>query len=111
MFFPEEMILAHWGNKVAKKCKQCDYLFSEIGIILRMHLITKHSGEKSNNCNQCRYEFSQPDNLRTQLIAYRRVAHTNVTSDYVLSCAGDLSDTFKPHCGEQSHKCSLKFKS
>ena len=57
------------GARLAKnyKCKQCDYSSSEVGKLKR-HFKT-HSGEKSNQCNQCEYACSESDAsaLRTHL--------------------------------------------
>ena len=109
MFFPEEMILAHWGKKVAKKCNQCDHLFLEVGN-LRMHLMknTVKKVKQLQPVSLCIFSTRQFEDTFDNI---QGGAHINVTSDYVFSCAGDFSDTFKTYSGEQSHKCSLKFTS
>ena len=49
----------------SNKCNQCDYESSRADV-LRTHL-KNHSGEKLNKCNQCDYVSSWAINLRTHL--------------------------------------------
>ena len=87
-----------------KNCNQCDYLFSEVGN-LRMHLM-KNTVEKSQTIATGAVLHFLNQTIWGHIWLHRGGAHTYVTSDYVFSCAGDLSDTFKTHSGEQSHKCN-----
>ena len=108
MFFPEEMILAHWGEKVAKV--QPMRLLIVWGRQFEDAFDEKHSGEKSNNCNRCRYAFSQPDNLRTHLITYRGGDHTNVTSVTMHSLVQPIWVTHLKHIGENSRTNATNMK-
>ena len=105
MFFPEVIILAHKEKKVKPMRllilwgRQFEDAFDE-----------KHSGEKSNNCNRCRYAFSQPDNLRTHLITYRGGAHTNVTTVTMHSLMQAIWVTHLKHTVENSHTNATSMK-
>ena len=53
------------SGEKSNECNQCDYASSQAGH-LRRHLKT-HSGEKSNKCNQCDFVFSHADHLKRKL--------------------------------------------
>ena len=63
---------SHWSRKISTLCAS-----SQAGNLSR-HL-KKHSGEKSNKCNQC---------------------------DYASFRVGDLRTHLKTHCGEKPNKCN-----
>ena len=70
---------------------------------LRRHL-KRHSGEKSNKCNQCSYASSQARDLRRHLKTHSGEKSDKCNQcDFASSQAGHLRTHLKKHSGEKSN--------
>ena len=93
------------SGEKTNKCNQCDYASSQTGH-LRTHLKT-HSGEKSNKCNQCDYASHHAHHLRTHLKRHSGEKSNKCNEcDYASSRTGNLKTHLKTHSGEKSNKCT-----
>ena len=93
------------SGEKTNQCNQCDYAFIQAGD-LRRHLKT-HSGEKSKKCNQCDYASSRADVLRTHLKRHSGEKSNKCDQcDFASSYAWSLRDHMKMHSGEKSNKCN-----
>ena len=63
--FEETFESTEWRKVKQMQPMRCDYASIKAGA-LRRHLI-RHSGEKSNKCNQCAYVSNEAGDLRTHM--------------------------------------------
>ena len=101
----QSRLLQKHSGERSNKCNQCDFASCEADHLKR-HFIT-HSGEKSDKCNQCDYASSLEVNLRTHLKEHNGEKSNKCNQcDFASSNPSTLRDHLKTHSGEKLKKCS-----
>ena len=92
-------------GEVTNECNQCDFASSQASY-LKVCLKT-HSGEKSNKCNQCDFACFDPSSLSQHLKMHSgEKSNKCIYYNLASSWAGHLRRHLKTHSGEKTNKCN-----